>query len=182
MTRTVASSNVDLEDDKPYRAILHKPTGEGITRGWYSVSTNPQYPGERLVIDWELHDVRDVRIRDWISIKLGANPSTGKPAKLAQLLNALAERPADTALWFDPETHEWGYEMDPGTPAYARLASGFEVMLKGEMRKLPKGGSAFRVTGYKMFLPSASTNGRIRDEGPPDSDLPTDVDPDLVPF
>ena len=178
MARTTASVTLDLEEDKPYKGTLRKPEGTGIVKGWFSKGNEEYGTDLRLTIDWELN-LDAGRVRDWVAIKLGDNVSTGKPSKLRQMLNALAEKPPETEVWFDDETLEWGYNMDdPKSAAYARLTEGMEVMFKGEYRKNQKGGRRYAITGYKRYMASAGKNRQIVDNPEP----PIDVDPDEIPF
>ena len=171
MARTTASVTLDLEEDKPYKGTLRK-AADGP---WIQTTKDGQYAGQQqLVVDWELN-LDAGRVRDWVGIKLGDNVSTGKPSKLRQMLNALAEKPADTEVWFDADTLEWGYDVDdPKSAPYAKLTEGMEVMFKGEYRKNKAGRRRYAITGYKRFMASAGKNRTILD-------TPIVEDPDDVP-
>lgn len=168
MTRTTAGERIDLglEDDRPYRASLRKPK-----EGWLQESNGKYGKRMQLVVEWDLGRGDGIPLRDWIGLTL--NPTAaGIRSKLHRLLNALAEKPADTEVWWDPDTLEWGYDLADGTPAYAKLTEGMTIILKGENGKNDKGQALFRVTGYR---PAAKAKGATT---PP---VPVDVDPDEVP-
>jgi hypothetical protein len=133
------SPNLGLEDDQLYQGVL--------LTAKFSKSNKPEYP-DQVLIEWELR--QGVKLRDYIGLSLGLQAATKKPSKLRQLLNALAEKPADDELWFDADTMEWGYDLDgdDSTPAYAALTPGMVVQFKGENRKTDKG-TFYKVTGYK---------------------------------
>src|SRR6266702_2892040 len=118
MTRQKAAERIDLglEDDQPYRGSLRKPK-----EGWFQKG-DPKYGDkERLVVDWDIGRKDGIRVRDWMSQAIGQT-AAGKPSKMRQLLNALAEKPAETELWWDAETREWGYDLDnDNSAAYAVL-------------------------------------------------------------
>lgn len=169
MARITPTVGVDLEDDKLYVGTLHsKPKIEK--------STNPQYPDDRLVVDWALN-MDGGTVRDWLSLKLGVNATNGQPSKLRSMLNAIAEKPKDAELWFDPETLEWGYDLDGDdtTPAYAKLTPGLQVTFKGENRKKSNGGSRYAITGYKT--PAKRQPKLVAADAEP-----VDVDPNEIPF
>ena len=139
MTRQTASESKPLpfEDDEYYKATLKAFKIEA--------SKNPKYPDDQLKVEL-MHGEHS--FGDYLGLKLGMR-SDGSIAKLRQLLNALAERPKDEELWFDPDTLEWGYDLaDDSTPAHAKLTVGMAVMFKGERRQ-SNGKSFYRVTGYK---------------------------------
>ena len=149
MTRTKGPNRTDLglEDDHPYRGILHKPA-----EGWLQLG-DPKYgDAKRLVVEWEISNGKTVR--DWMSQSVGMT-AANKPSKLRQLLNALAENPTDAELWWDPDSLEWGYDLErDDSPAYAQLAEGMAVVFKGENRKNQKGQPTYRITGYKSAAKS----------------------------
>lgn len=135
--------DLGLEDDVNYRGSLRKPKEGWLQKG------DPKYGDAlRLVVDLDIGRKDGRTVRDWMSQSVQAQPN-GKPAKMRQLLNGLAERPAETELWWDAETLEWGYDMKPNSPAYAHLAEGMTVLFKGENRPNGKGQSSYRITGYK---------------------------------
>jgi hypothetical protein len=127
-----------LDDDQTYQGVLiSAKVAPSKVEGW-----KPQ-----LEVEWELR--QGAKLRDWIG--LGLTLPNSQPTKLRLLLNALGEKPKDEELWFDPDTLEWGYDLDgdDSTPAYAALRPGLVVMFKGENRANPKGGSYYRITGYR---------------------------------
>jgi hypothetical protein len=155
---------VDLEDDQLYRAVL--------VRFSIAKSKNPAYPDDRLEV--ELEGKQGLKMRDWIGLKLGER-SDGSVSKLRQLLNALAEKPKDAEVWFDPSSFEWGYDMREGSAAYATLTPGMVLNFKGENQK--KGDKTYyRITGYR----AASNNKRKAKAEPVEP--PVDVDPEEIPF
>ncbi len=146
MTRTTTTKAPpppdDVEDDEYYRGVLI--SAKKVK------STNPQYPDDQIEVVWEGR--QGWKPKDWIAIRLGVNASTGSPSRLRQLLNAAAEKPKDTELWFDAETLEWGYDLDgdDSTPAFAKLEPGkIVIMFKGDVRD-GKAGKIYKFTGYKQ--------------------------------
>lgn len=141
MTRvTPASPVIDyhLNDDEFYTGVLASAK--------FEKSKKPEYP-DQIVVEWELRG--GVKLRDYIGISLGLQAATKQPSKLRQLLNALGEQPKDGEVWFDPESLEWGHDMEPGSPAYGKLAAGMAVQFKGEKRKGNDGQERYKVTGYR---------------------------------
>jgi hypothetical protein len=162
MARQTASSDGNpnkLEEDVIYVGVL-------VTAAKVK-SKSAQYPEDQIQIDWEMR--QGAKQRDWLSLKLGMNKSTGQPSKLRQLLNALAEKPKDAELWFDADTLEWGYDLegDDETPAYAVLTPGMVVSFKGELRE-----GKYKVTRY-----AAPAKAKAKSKA-----TPVDVDPDEIPF
>ena len=140
MTRTTAAPpGPQLNDDEFYLGAL-KPgfkIEKSKVEGW-----DPQ-----LMVEWELK--QGATIRDYISLRLGT-ATNGKPAKLRQLLNALAEKPKDAELWFDSDTLEWGYDMAPEAPAWGVLTEGLAVQFRGALRPAGKDGiRRYRIDGYR---------------------------------
>jgi hypothetical protein len=143
MTRlTPTSGGYDGEDDELYTGVLVSAKIEK--------SKNAQYPDDQLHVVWEAR--AGAKADDYLSLKLGNNASTGAPSKLRQMLNALAEHDKADELWFDPDTLEWGYDLDgeDETPAYAKLTPGMTAQFKGENRPSKNGsGTFYKITGYR---------------------------------
>lgn len=161
MARTTAASDGNpngLEEDVPYSGVLLSAK--------VAKSKKEGYP-DQIEVDWELK--QGAKQRDWLGISLGISKATGLPSKLRQALNAMAEHAKDADLWFDPETLEWGYDMEKNdSPAYAKLAPGMAVAFKGLI-----------VDGrYKITRYSALDGGSKRQR----KTVPVDVDPDDIPF
>ena len=139
MTRQTASpAGPQLNDDEYYVGVLKVAKVEpSKIKGW-----DPQ-----LMVEWELS--QGATLRDYIAIRLGIGKD-GKPSKLRQLLNVLAEKPKDAELWFDDESLEWGYDMAAGAAAFAVLHEGLAVQFRGAMRPPDgKGVRRYKIDGYR---------------------------------
>jgi hypothetical protein len=154
MTRIggTTAKKIDLEDDEWVKGSLSKPTN-----GWLQ-DVKKEYAkseGEKqLVVVWM---TKHGDPADFIRLTVNQT-AAGEPSKLARLLNALCGKPADTEVWFDDRTLEWGYYPVPqehmtddeinALPPYARLTEGMEVMFTGVNRQT-NGKPRYRITGYK---------------------------------
>ena len=171
MARLTASADGNpngLEEDAVYRGVL--VTAKKVK------SKNPQYPEDQIEVDWELN--QGVTQRDWLAIRLGVSQSTKLPSKLRQMLNACAERPKDVELWFDPDTLEWGYDVDADDSGpYANLTPGMVVNFKGELRD-----DKYKITRY---VAAGNGQAKAKSKAKPKPEAPlevVDVDPDEIPF
>lgn len=147
MARITQSAGPDLNDDELYTGVLVSAKFAKSTKDGYA---------DQVEVQWELR--QGGMLKDWPSVSLGTT-TNGTPSRLRQLLNALVEKPKDEELWFDPDTLEWGYDLDgeDTTPAYAVLKPGLVVSFKGENRKNAKGELRYKITGYR-----APANGKLK--------------------
>lgn len=133
-----SGSNGEWVDDELYRVVLAGV--KSVTGKW----------GPQLELEWE--GKQGAKVRSWVGKKV--NPrSDGSPSTLVQLLNAIAERDKADELWFDPDTLEWGYDLDgdDSTPAFAKLREGLVVQIRGENVPSSKDleRTFYKITGYK---------------------------------
>lgn len=123
----------DLKEDEPYLAVLvAAKVVPSKKEGW----------APQIEIDWELR--QGGKLRDWVGF--GLTSKDKKPTKMRMLLNALAEKPKATDCWFDPDTLEWGYDMEEDSRPEASLIKcvGLVVEFRGEIVN-----ERYRVTSYR---------------------------------
>ncbi len=137
MTRLTPSVGFDGEDDELYTGVL-------VSAELVTSKLHPDWL-QQLQVEWEAR--QGATLRDWLPQKPSSN---GNGLRLVNMLNALGEKEKDTELWFDPDTLEWGYDLDgdDSTPAYAVLTPGMALQFKGESVK-KNGASRYRITGYR---------------------------------
>ena len=166
MGRTTSVAPAKLNDDEPYIGVLvSAKVVPSKTEGW----------ADQLEVDFELR--QGGAQRDWLPLNL--TTKAGTPSKLRQLLNAIAEQPKDTACWWDPDTLEWGYDVDTAdSAAYAQVNKcvGMMVQFRGENRKNKVGVMRYNIAAYKM---APGTNRKPKPEAPLEV---VDVDPDEISF
>ena len=140
MTRVKPSDNppIDLEDDEWYRAVLVSAKRAPSKKEGYK---------DQIEVEWEGR--QGLKLRDWIAIAVGQTKD-GTPSRLRQLLNALAEKPRAEELWFDPDSLEWGYDLegDDSTRPEAKITEGMVVLFTGSTREI-NGKDRYRISGYK---------------------------------
>ena len=132
MTRQTSQFS-DLKEDEPYFAIIQiAKVVPSKKEGW----------APQVEVDLELR--QGGKLRYWIGF--GLTSKDKKPTKMRQLLNAIAEKPKATDCWFDPDTLEWGYDLEEGSAPYANLIKcvGLVVEFRGEIVN-----ERYRVTSYR---------------------------------
>ncbi len=138
MTRQTSEQGPELVDDEPYIGVLlSAKVVPSKQEGW----------APQIEVDFELR--QGGKQRDWVPTYL--NTKAKGPSTLRQLLNAIAQRPKDDELWFDPETLEWGYDLedDSSAPFLAlHKAVGMAVQFRGEK---PAKDKRYRITSYRML-------------------------------
>ena len=139
MTRQTSSGEPDLglEDEEPYIGVILSAKVVPPTK------LHPDW-SPSVEVDFELR--QGGKLRDWVPTYL--NVKGGGPSKLRQLCNAIAGEPKDAEMWFDPDTLEWGYDLDSETSAaYLTLikAVGLPVQFRGETPKDKR----YRITSYR---------------------------------
>jgi hypothetical protein len=138
MTRTTSEQGPELVDDEPYAGVLlSAKVVPSKQEGW----------APQIELDFELR--QGGKLRDWVPTYL--NVKGGAPSKLRQLLNAIAGESKDEACWFDPDTLEWGYDLeDDSSPPFLALhkAVGMAVQFRGEK---PAKDKRYRITSYRML-------------------------------
>ena len=127
----------DLEDMTPYEVTLQSveycpPTEQ-----------HPDY-GAQLKFIWQLSEDENDTLWTYAGISFGRSRTTGTPARMVQILNALCGKPAQTAVL--------GLDDDSWTVEYAngetiRLQTGTRITILGH-RKETENGARFIVDMY----------------------------------
>jgi hypothetical protein len=142
-----SASQIQLEDGEAYEAVL---VGVEVERGrkWDDQSE----PSDQVKLVWQIGDDEENTLWTFFSLRLGINRTTKKPARLRQILNALAGRPeGDEIAWVDDGIGagavfgEWAYP-------------------DGKMWSLCASGEFLAVDGSEVYTPAPNLRVLVRCE------------------